>query len=135
MIHHLIYCCVLILNLFDSCNSQGRAQSKYPIFNLVDGPHYYQNYIKAFHKSFRSADEYHRRYQNFIRTLQKVNDINIQPGSMKMVPNFFADLDEQDREESMMTSTPKIDAELKKIYRNDGIPKAADLFRFDMKKK
>lgn len=135
MIHHLVCSCVLILYLLKTCHSQDRAQSTYPIFNLADGPHLYQNFIKAFHKSFRSAEEYHRRYQNFVRTLQKVNDINRQPGLTKMVPNFFADLDEQDREESMMTSTPKIDSELKKLYGNEGIPKAADLFRFDMKKK
>lgn len=110
-------------------------QSKYPVFNLADGPHLYQNFIKAFHKSFRSADEYRRRYQNFARTLQKVNDINRQPGSMKMVPNFYADLDEQDREETMLMTTPKIDSELKKLNNLEGIPKAADLFRFDMKKK
>lgn len=132
MIQHLV--CVLILYLSKTCDSQDRAQLRYPVFNVADGPHLYQNYIKAFQKTFKSAYEYRRRYQNFVRTLQKVNDINRQPGSMKMVPNFFADLDEQDREEIAMT-TPKIDSDLKKLNNFEGVPKSADLFRFDMKKK
>lgn len=135
MIQYLVCSCVLILYLPKTGDSQGRGQLKYPVFNVADGPHLYQNFIKAFHKTFRSSDEYRRRYQNFVHTLQKVNDINRQPGSMKMVPNFYADLDEQDREEAMLMSTPKIDSELKKLNNYEGVPKAADLFRFDMKKK
>lgn len=135
MIQHLVCSCVLILYLTIICNSQGSVQSKYPVFDVADGPHLYQNFIRAFHKSFKSSVEYRRRYQNFVRTLQKVNDINRQPGSMKMVPNYFADLDEQDREEIMLMTTPKIDSELKQLGKLDGIPKASDLFRFDMKKK
>lgn len=134
MTQHLI-CSFLILFLFQTCDSQDGAQSKYPIFNEADGPHLYQNFIRAFHKSFKSADEYRRRYQNFLHTLQKVNNINRQPGSMKMVPNVFADLDEQDREEFMLMTTPKIDSELKQLNRFEGVPKTSDLFRFDMKKK
>lgn len=135
MIQHLVYSFVLLLYLSKTCDSQGSAQLKYPVFDVADGPHLYQNFIKAFHKTFKSSVEYRRRYQNFVRTLRKVNDINGQPGSVKMVPNFFADLDAQDREEVMLMSTPKIDSELKKLDKLDGIPKASDLFRFDMKKK
>lgn len=130
----LACCCVIMFYFPFTCYSQGQAQMKYPVFNEADGPLIYQNYIKAFNKTFRSSHEYRRRYQHFLRTLQKVNEINKQPGSMKMVPNFYADLDEQDREE-LMLSTPKIDTDLKKINKFEGVPKASDMFRFDMKKK
>lgn len=130
----LVCSCVIILYLPNKCENQGQPQIRYPIFNEADGPHLYQNFIKAFNKTFRSAYDYRRRYQHFLHTLQKVNEINRQPGSVKMVPNFYADLDDQDKEEILMT-TPKIDSELKKINKYDGIPKASDLFKFDMKKK
>lgn len=95
-------------------------------YNLRDGPQLYEKYVKKYHKTFKAQREYQDRYNNFMKTLRKINVINSRPNSQKVRPNQFADLSTDER--NNVEQTTKIDSELK-FMMEDSKPSVDSLFK------
>ncbi|KAI5651715.1 cathepsin propeptide inhibitor domain (I29) domain-containing protein [Phthorimaea operculella] len=61
---------------------------QYPI---QEGPRLYQEFVKRYNKKFQNEQEYQFRYNNFLKTLHIINEMNRDSLGPQVGPNFFAD--------------------------------------------
>lgn len=66
------------------------------IFKLDDAPILFKQFVVKYNKTYGSEMEYQERYNNFVRTLRKINVKNSHPSSVKVGPNEYADLTPQE---------------------------------------
>lgn len=130
VMYKLSVCLLILLPLFLICD----GQAKFPIFQMQEAPFLFQKFMKRYDKKYNNEWDYQNRYLNFVNTLRKVNEINAEPGSVKVVPNKYADLSDQERsllEEEQ--TTKRIDSELAALSA-DRDPKVLDIIKYDLRK-
>lgn len=124
-----LYLISLTLNL-----KTNEGQVRYPVFNLNRGPDLYREFAKKFNRTFVNREEHQMRYKNFMKTLQEINFLNSQPGSVKVGPNKYADLTDIEKinYEVDQNKPAKMDEDLANIQDSYRV-NVADVFRFDLK--
>lgn len=108
-------------------------QSHYPIYNLQDAPRLYQEFLNKYKKDVDDTN-YKAKYKNFVNTLQEINRVNRQLGSVKVDLNKNADLSEMEKIEIQEEGPSKrIDEELEIIEGRHGAARMTDFFDFKPK--
>lgn len=120
---------IAIIGVFFFCNVFlfCAQELSYPfVYKLENAPTIYAHFVKKYNKTFKGQSDYQKRYFNFLQTLRKVNRINLQPNSMKVQVNRYADLSKED----FPIQKQKIDPELAKIIKKQQTPNLESLFKF-----
>lgn len=99
------------------------------VYDLRDGPQLFKKYIKKFGKTFNGQEDYYNRYDQFMKTLKTINQINSKPGSRKVRLNQHADLTDDQKRFINVEKTTKIDPELKLLMQKKR-PRVDSLFQF-----